>query len=198
MSSVSASIKQIKEIRKLLKSLSIVLGVLALSPLIFMFSVYLIPPLRSLSPLSQAYVNNMGFLEVAILSLAMTFVALDFALKPRIKDLEKSLEYEAQPEVAGALIEAYSRNLRKNVKALFIVGSAFALNGLWSLLSAINYASPSTIVVSGPLPVVWILSAFQPIIAALAFILLAVLLGKQAKTLLFGQTDPEITDILPD
>ena len=194
MNFVSDAIKSTKFVRAILKALSIVFGLIALSPLVFGFVVNFLPGDQTTS--SNAYLLNMSHLLTSVFAAAFTFVALDYLLKPRVRDLKEILTFEHKPEVVSALIGAYTRNLRNSSIFLLVAGAGFLLSSLSQLSLAIQLTSLGVTGNGGPASEVYFLRAFQPLLTAVVLTLLAVFLRSQAKGLRSGLTKLETTDIV--
>jgi len=190
MEFVSKAIKQTKALRRAFKALSIVFGLIALSPIIFSYASSLLP--SDFSTYSASYSTNMSFVLTQVLATAFTFVTLDYLLKPRIRDLTEILGFEANREVVSALIGSYSRNLKHNAIFLLVVSAGFLVSALWQLTMAIHWASLQMIsAAGGPLTEIYFVLAFQPFLTAVVFILLALLFLGQAKRLKSGLANLE-------
>ena len=193
MKFVNDAIKSTKLVRAILKALSIVFGLIALSPLVFGFVVNFLPGDQTTS--SNAYLLNMSHLLTSVFAAAFTFVALDYLLKPRVRDLKEILTFEHKPEVVSALIGAYTRNLRNSSIFLLVAGAGFLLSSLSQLSLAIQVTSLGLTGNGGPASEVYFLQAFQPLLTAIVLSLLAVFLRSQAKGLRSGLTKLETPDI---
>jgi hypothetical protein len=194
MKFVNDAIKSTKLVRAILKALSIVFGLIALSPLVFGFVNNFLP--RDLSTLSNAYLLNMSHLLTSVFAAAFTFVALDYLLKPRVRDLKEILTFEHKPEVVSALIGTYTRNLRNSSIFLLVAGAGFLLSSLSQLALAIQYTSLGLSGNGGPASEVYFLQAFQPLLTAVVLSLLAIFLRSQAKVLRSGLSKLETPDIV--
>ena len=194
MNFVSDAIKSTKFVRAILKALSIVFGLIALSPLVFGFVVNFLPGDQITS--SNAYLLNMSHLLTSVFAAAFTFVALDYLLRPRVRDLKEILTFEHKPEVVSALIGAYTRNLRNSSIFLLVAGAGFLLSSLSQLSLAIQLTSLGVTGNGGPASEVYFLRAFQPLLTAVVLTLLAVFLRSQAKGLRSGLTKLETPDIV--
>ena len=194
MKFVNDAIKSTKLVRAILKAFSIVFGLIALSPLVFGFVVNFLPGDQRTS--SNAYLLNMSHLLTSVFAAAFTFVALDYLLKPRVRDLKEVLTFEHKPEVVSALIGAYTRNLRNSSIFLLVAGAGFLLSSLSQLSLAIQVTSLGLTGNGGPASEVYFLRAFQPLLTAVVLTLLAVFLRSQAKGLRSGLTKLETPDIV--
>ncbi len=193
MKFVSDAIKQTRVVRATFKIFSILFGLLALSPLVFGFMSNLLPGYSITS--SNAYLLNMSHLLPSVFAAAFTFVALDYLLKPRVRDLREILSFEQKPEVVSALIGAYTRNLRNSSIFLLVASAGFLFSSFSQLTIAIQYASLGISGNGGPASEVYFLQAFQPLLTAVVLSLLAVFLLRQAKGLRSGLTKLETPDI---
>lgn len=193
MKFVSDAIKQTRVVRATFKIFSILFGLFALSPLVFGFVSNLLPGDQRAS--SNAYLLNMSYLLPSVFAAAFTFVALDYLLKPRVRDLKEILSFEQKPEVASALIGAYTRNLRNSSIFLLVASAGFLSSTLTQLTTAIQYASLGIGGNGGPAPEVYYLQAFQPLLTALVLGFLAIFLLRQARALRSGLTKLETPDI---
>ena len=193
MKFVSDAIKQTRVVRATFKIFSILFGLLALSPLFFGFVSNLLPGSSITS--SNAYLLNMSQLLPSVFAAAFTFVALDYLLKPRVRDLNEILSFEQKPEVISALIGAYTRNLRNSSIFLLVASAGFLLSSLSQLTLAIQYASLGITGNGGPAPEIYFLQAFQPLLTAIVLGLLAIFLRSQARALRSGLTKLETPDI---
>jgi hypothetical protein len=138
----------------------------------------------------------MSFMLTQVFATAFTFVALDYLLKPRIRDLKEVLGFEQNRDVVAALIGSYTRNIRHNAVFLLVVSSGFMVSALWQLATAIQWTSlPHISSTSGPLGLVYFLMAFQPFLTALVLIILALFLARQAKSLKSGLAKLESPNI---
>lgn len=194
MKFVNDAIKSTKLVRAILKALSIVFGLIALSPLVFGFVINFLP--GDLRTLSNAYLLNMSHLLTSVFAAAFTFVALDYLLKPRVRDLKEILTFEHKPEVVSALIGTYTRNLRNSSIFLLVAGAGFLLSSLSQLALAIQYTSLGLTGNGGPASEVYFLQAFQPLLTAVVLSLLAIFLRSQAKVLRSGLSKLETPDIV--
>lgn len=193
MKFVSDAIKQTRVVRATFKIFSILFGILALSPLVFGFVSNFLPGDQRAS--SNAYLLNMSHLLPAVFAAAFTFVALDYLLKPRVRDLNEILSFEQKTEVISALIGAYTRNLRNSSIFLLVASAGFLWSTLTQLTMAIQYASLGISGNGGPASEVYFLQAFQPLLTAVVLSLLALFLLRQAKALRSGLTKLETPDI---
>jgi len=194
MEFVTNAIKRTTLLRKTFKILSIMFGLLALSPIVFGIVSNFLP--SEARAFSNSYSTNMSFLLTQVFATAFTFVALDYLLKPRIRDLKEVLGFEQNGDVVSALIGSYTRNIRHNAAFLLVVSSGFMVSALWQLATAIQWTSlPHTSSTSGPLDLVYFLMAFQPFLTALVLILLAIFLARQAKSLKSGLAKLESPNI---
>jgi hypothetical protein len=193
MKFVSDAIKQTGVVRATFKIFSILFGLLALSPLVFGFVSNLLPGDQRAS--SNAYLLNMSYLLPSVFAAAFTFVALDYLLKPRVRDLKEILSFEQKPEVVSALIGAYTRNLRNSSIFLLVASAGFLSSTLTQLTTAIQYASLGISGNGGPASEVYFLQAFQPFLTSLVLGLLAIFLRRQAKGLRWGLAKLETPDI---
>jgi hypothetical protein len=193
MEFISQAIKHTKLVRATFKTLSIIFGLLALSPLVVGG---LMP--QELVSSSNAYLLNMSHLLTSVFAAAFTFVALDFLLKPRVTDLKEMLSFEQNREVLSALIGAYTRNLRNSSIFLLVASAGFVFSALSQLGAAIQYTSLGLAGNGGPAAEVYFLRAFQPLLTALVLGLLAIFLFSQAKRLRSGPAKLETTDIAPN
>ncbi len=193
MKFVSDAIKQTRVVRATFKIFSILFGLLALSPLFFGFLSNLLPGYSITS--SNAYLLNMSYLLPSVFAAAFTFVALDYLIKPRVRDLKEILSFEQKPEVASALIGAYTRNLRNSSIFLLVASAGFLLSSLSQVSLAVQYASLGISGNSGPASEVYFLQAFQPLLTAIVLGLLAIFLLSQARALRSGLTKLETPDI---
>ena len=137
----------------------------------------------------------MSHLLPSVFAAAFTFVALDYLLKPRVRDLREILSFEQKPEVVSALIGAYTRNLRNSSIFLLVASAGFLFSSFSQLTIAIQYASLGISGNGGPASEVYFLQAFQPLLTAVVLSLLAVFLLRQAKGLRSGLTKLETPDI---
>ncbi len=193
MKFVSDAIKQTRVVRATFKIFSILFGLLALSPLFFGFLSNLLPGYSITS--SNAYLLNMSYLLPSVFAAAFTFVALDYLIKPRVRDLKEILSFEQKPEVISALIGAYTRNLRNSSIFLLVASAGFLLSSLSQLTLAIQYASLGISGNGGPASEVYFLQAFQPLLTAIVLGFLAIFLLSQARALRSGLTKLETPDI---
>ncbi len=193
MKLVSDAIKQNGVVRATFKIFSILFGLVALSPLVFVFVINFLP--GDLRTSSNAYLLNMSHLLTSVFAAAFTFVALDYLLKPRVRDLKEILTFEHKPEVASALIGAYTRNLRNSSIFLLVAGVGFLLSALSQLSLAIQLTSLGLTGNGGPASEVYFLQASQPLLTAIVLSLLAIFLRSQAKGLRSGLTKLETPDI---
>ena len=194
MEFVTNAIKRTTSLRKTFKILSIIFGLLALSPIVFGIVSNFLP--SEARAFSNSYSTNMSFLLTQVFATAFTFVALDYLLKPRIRDLKEVLGFEQNRDVVSALIGSYTRNIRHNAAFLLVVSAGFMVSALWQLATAIQWTSlPHTSSTSGPLDLVYFLMAFQPFLTALVLILLAIFLARQAKSLKSGLAKLESANI---
>ncbi len=196
MKFVSDAIKQTGMVRASFKILSILFGLIALSPLFFGLIANCLPGDQTAS--SNAYLLNMSYLLPSVFAAAFTFVALDYLLKPRVRDLKEILSFEQKPEVVSALLGAYSRNLRNSSMFLLVASAGFLFSSFSQLTIAIQYASLGITGNSGPASEVYFLQAFQPLLTAIVLSLLAVFLLHQAKGLRLGLTMLKSPDIGPN
>ena len=194
MKFVSDAIKQNRVVRATFKIFSILFGLIALSPLVFVFVGNFLP--GDQRTYSNAYLLNMSHLLTSVFAAAFTFVALDYLLRPRVRDLKEILTFEHKPEVVSALIGAYTRNLRNSSIFLLVAGAGFLLSSLSQLSLAIQLTSLGLTGNGGPASEVYFLQAFQPLLTAVVLTLLAVFLRSQAKGLRSGLTKLEIPDIV--
>ena len=194
MDFVTKAIKLTTSVRRIFKILSILFGLLALSPVVFgILSNFLPSEARAYS---SSYATNMSFMLTQVFATAFTFVALDYLLKPRIRDLKEVLGFEQNRDVVSALIGSYTRNLRQNSVFLLFVSSGFVVSALWQLATAVQWTSLPHISSTGqPLDVVYFLLAFQPFLTALVLISLALFLLGQAKRLRAGLAKLETPNI---
>ena len=190
MEFISQAIKHTKLVRATFKTLSIIFGLLALSPLVVGG---LMP--QELVSSSNAYLLNMSHLLTSVFAAAFTFVALDFLLKPRVTDLKEMLSFEQNREVLSALVGSYTRNLRNSSIFLLVASAGFLSSTLTQLTMAIQYASLGVSGNGGPASEVYFLQAFQPFLTALVLGLLAIFLLRQASALRSGLTKLETPDI---
>jgi len=193
MKFVSDAIKQTGVVRATFKIFSILFGLFALSPLVFGFVSNLLPGDQRAS--SNAYLLNMSYLLPSVFAAAFTFVALDYLMKPRVRDLKEILTFEQKPEVVAALIGAYTRNLRNSSVFLLVASAGFLSSTLTQLTMAIQYASLGISGNGGPASEVYFLQAFQPFLTALVLGFLAIFLFRQARALRSGLTKLETPDI---
>ena len=194
MEFVTNAIKRTTLLRKTFKILSIMFGLLALSPIVFGIVSNFLP--SEARAFSNSYSTNMSFLLTQVFATAFTFVALDYLLKPRIRDLKEVLGFEQNRDVVSALIGSYTRNIRHNAVFLLVVSSGFMVSALWQLATAIQWTSlPHISSTSGPLDLVYFLMAFQPFLTSLVLILLAIFLARQAKSLKSGLAKLESPNI---
>ena len=193
MKFVSDAIKQTRVVRATFKIFSILFGLVALSPLVFGFVSNFLP--GDQRAFSNAYLLNMSHLLPSVFAAAFTFVALDYLLKPRVRDLKEILSFEQKPEVVSALIGAYTRNLRNSSIFLLVASAGFLSSTLTQLTMAIQYASLGISGNGGPASEVYFLQAFQPLLTATVLGLLALFLLGQAKGLRSGLTKLETPDI---
>lgn len=193
MQFVSDAIKQTGVVRATFKIFSIFFGLLALSPLVFGFVVNFLAGDQTAS--SNAYLLNMSYLLPSVFAAAFTFVALDYLLKPRVRDLKEILSFEQKPEVASALIGAYTRNLRNSSIFLLVASAGFLFSSFSQLTIAIQYVSLGIVGNGGPASEVYFLQAFQPLLTAIVLSLFAVFLLRQAKGLRSGLTKLETPKI---
>jgi hypothetical protein len=196
MKFVSDAIKQTGVVRATFKIFSILFGLLALSPLVFGFVSNFLPGDPRTS--SNAYLLNMSYLLPSVFAAAFTFVALDYLLKPRVRDLKEILSFEQQPEVVSALIGAYTRNLRNSSIFLLVASAGFLSSTLTQLTIAIQYASLGVSGNGGPASEVYFLQAFQPFLTALVLGFLAIFLLRQARALRSGLTKLQTPNIAPN
>jgi hypothetical protein len=190
MEFVSQAIKHTKLVRATFKTLSIIFGLLALSPLVVGG---LMP--QELVSSSNAYLLNMSHLLTSVFAAAFTFVALDFLLKPRVTDLKEMLSFEQNREVLSALIGSYTRNLRNSSIFLLVASAGFVFSSLSQLGVAIQYTSLGLAGNGGPAAEIYFLQAFQPLLTALVLSLLAIFLFRQVKRLRSGLAKLETPDI---
>jgi hypothetical protein len=190
MEFVSQEIKQTKLVRVSFKSLSIIFGLLALSPLVVGG---LMP--QELVSSSNAYLLNMSHLLTSVFAAAFTFVALDYLLKPRVTDLKEMLSFEQNREVLSALVGSYTRNLRNSSIFLLVASAGFVFSSLSQLGVAIQYTSLGLAGNGGPAAEIYFLQAFQPLLTALVLGLLAIFLFRQVKRLRSGLAKLETPDI---
>ena len=193
MEFVSQAIKQTKIVRVIFKTLSIIFGLVALSPLVVGG---LMP--QELVSSSNAYLLNMSHLLTSVFAAAFTFVALDYLLKPRVTDLKEMLSFEQNREVLSALIGAYTRNLRNSSVFLFVASAGFVFSSLSQLGLAIQYTSLGLAGNGGPAAEVYFLQAFQPFLTALVLGFLAIFLLSQVKRLRSGLAKLETANIAPN
>jgi hypothetical protein len=195
MEFIRQAIKQTKLVRVTFKTLSIIFGLVALSPLV----VGSLMPQELVSS-SNAYLLNMSHLLTSVFAAAFTFVALDYLLKPRVTDLKEMLGFEANREVLSALIGAYTRNLRNSSIFLLVASAGFVFSSLSQLGVAIQYTALGFGLNgnAGPAAEVYFLRAFQPLLTALVLGLLAIFLFSQVKRLRSGLAMLETTDIAPN
>ena len=194
MEFVTNAIKRTTLLRRTFKILSIMFGLLALSPIVFGIVSNFLP--SEARAFSNSYSTNMSFLLTQVFATAFTFVALDYLLKPRIRDLKEVLGFEQNRDVVSALIGSYTRNIRHNAVFLLVVSSGFMVSALWQLATAIQWTSlPHISSTSGPLDLVYFLMAFQPFLTSLVLILLAIFLARQAKSLKSGLAKLESPNI---
>jgi len=194
MEFVTNAIKRTTLLRRTFKILSILFGLLALSPIVFGIVSNFLP--SEARAFSNSYSTNMSFLLTQVFATAFTFVALDYLLKPRIRDLKEVLGFEQNRDVVSALIGSYTRNIRHNAVFLLVVSAGFMVSALWQLATAIQWTSlPHTSSTSGPLDLVYFLMAFQPFLTSLVLILLAIFLARQAKSLKSGLAKLESPNI---
>ena len=194
MEFVTNAIKRSTLLRRTFKILSILFGLLALSPIVFGIVSNFLP--SEARAFSNSYSTNMSFLLTQVFATAFTFVALDYLLKPRIRDLKEVLGFEQNRDVVSALIGSYTRNIRHNAVFLLVVSSGFMVSALWQLATAIQWTSlPHISSTSGPLDLVYFLMACQPFLTSLALILLALFLARQAKSLKSGLAKLESPNI---
>jgi hypothetical protein len=196
MKFVNDAIKNTKLVRAIFKALSIVFGLIALSPLVFGFVINFLP--GDLRASSNAYLLNMSHLLTSVFAAAFTFVALDYLLKPRVRDLKEILTFEHKPEVVSALIGAYTRNLRNSSIFLLVASAGFLLSSLSQLSLATQLASLGLTGNGGPASEVYFLQAFQPLLTAIVLGLLAIFLRSQAKVLRSGLAKLDISNIDPN
>ena len=196
MKFVSDAIKQNGVVRATFKIFSILFGLVALSPLVFVFVINFLP--GDLRTSSNAYLLNMSHLLTSVFAAAFTFVALDYLLKPRVRDLKEILTFEHKPEVVSALIGAYTRNLRNSSIFLLVAGAGFLLSSLSQLSLAIQFTSLGLAGNGGPASEVYFLQAFQPLLTGIVLGLLAIFLRSQAKVLRSGLAKLEISNIDPN
>lgn len=194
MEFVTKAIKLTISVRRIFKILSILFGLLALSPIVFGIVSHFLP--SEARAYSNSYSTNMSFMLTQVFATAFTFVALDYLLKPRIRDLKEVLGFEQNRDVVSALIGSYTRNLRQNSVFLLVVSSGFVVSALWQLATAVQWTSlPHISSTSQPLDVVYFLMAFQPFLTALVLIFLALFLLGQAKRLRAGLAKLETPNI---
>ena len=193
MEFVSQAIKQTKIVRVTFKALSIIFGLVALSPLV----VGSLMPQELVSS-SNAYLLNMSHLLTSVFAAAFTFVALDYLLKPRVTDLKEMLSFEQNREVLSALIGSYTRNLRNSSIFLLVASAGFVFSSLSQLGVAIQYTSLGLAGNGGPAAEVYFLQAFQPFLTALVLGFLAIFLLGQAKRLRSGLAKLETPNIAPN
>jgi hypothetical protein len=193
MEFVSQAIKQTKLVRVTFKALSIIFGLVALSPLV----VGSLMPQELVSS-SNAYLLNMSHLLTSVFAAAFTFVALDYLLKPRVTDLKEMLSFEQNREVLSALIGSYTRNLRNSSIFLLVASAGFAFSSLSQFGVAIQYTSLGLAGNGGPAAEVYFLQAFQPFLTALVLGFLAIFLLGQAKRLRSGLAKLETPNIAPN
>jgi hypothetical protein len=194
MEFVKNAIKLTTLLRRTFKILSILFGLLALSPIVFGIVSNFLP--SEARAFSNSYSTNMSFLLTQVFATAFTFVALDYLLKPRIRDLKEVLGFEQNRDVVSALIGSYTRNIRHNAAFLLVVSAGFMVSALWQLATAIQWTSlPHISSTSQPLDLVYFLMAFQPFLTALVLILLALFLARQAKSLKSGLAKLESPNI---
>jgi len=193
MEFISQAIKQTKLVRVTFKVLSIIFGLLALSPLV----VGGLMPQQLVSS-SNAYLLNMSHLLTSVFAAAFTFVALDYLLKPRVTDLKEMLSFEQNREVLSALIGAYTRNLSNSSIFLFVASAGFVFSSLSQLGVAIQYTSLGLAGNGGPAAEAYFLQAFQPFLTALVLGFLAMFLLSQVKRLRSGLAKLETANIAPN
>ena len=193
MEFISQAIKHTKLVRATFKTLSIIFGLLALSPLVVGG---LMP--QELVSSSNAYLLNMSHLLTSVFAAAFTFVALDYLLKPRVSDLKEMLSFEQSREVLSALVGSYTRNLRNSSIFLFVASAGFVFSSLSQLGVAIQYASLGVSGNGGPASEVYFLQAFQPFLTALVLGFLAIFLLRQARALRSGLTKLQTPNIAPN
>jgi len=193
MEFIRQAIKQTKLVRVTFKVLSIIFGLLALSPLV----VGGLMPQQLVSS-SNAYLLNMSHLLTSVFAAAFTFVALDYLLKPRVTDLKEMLSFEQNREVLSALIGAYTRNLRNSSIFLLVASAGFVFSSLSQLGVAIQYTSLGLAGNGGPAAEVYFLQAFQPFLTALVLGFLAIFLLSQVKRLRSGLAKLETANIAPN
>jgi hypothetical protein len=193
MEFVSQAIKQTKLVRVTFKTLSIIFGLIALSPL----AVGGLMPQELVSS-SNAYLLNMSYLLTSVFAAAFTFVALDFLLKPRVSDLKEMLSFEQNREVLSALVGSYTRNLRNSSIFLLVASAGFVFSSLSQLGVTIQYTSLGLSGNGGPAAEVYFLQAFQPLLTALVLGLLAIFLFRQVKRLRSGLAKLETPNIAPN
>jgi hypothetical protein len=193
MEFISQAIKHTKLVRATFKTLSIIFGLLALSPLVVGG---LMP--QELVSSSNAYLLNMSHLLTSVFAAAFTFVALDFLLKPRVTDLKEMLSFEQNREVLSALVGSYTRNLRNSSIFLLVASAGFVFSSLSQLGVAIQYTSIGLAGNGGPAAEVYFLQAFQPLLTALVLGLLAIFLFRQVKRLRSGLAKLETPNIAPN
>jgi len=190
MEFISQAIKNTSLVRAIFKTLSILFGLLALSPLV----VSSVLP-QELMSTSNAYLLNMSHLLTSIFATAFTFVALDYLLKPRVTDLKEMLSFEKNLEVVSALIGSYTRNLRNSSIFLVVASAGFVFSSLSQLGLAIQVTSLGIAGNGGPAAEVYFLQAFQPFLTALVLGLLAMFLSRQTKRLRSGLAKLETSNI---
>ena len=193
MEFISQAIKHTKLVRATFKTLSIIFGLVALSPLVVGG---LMP--QELVSSSNAYLLNMSHLLTSVFAAAFTFVALDYLLKPRVSDLKEMLSFEQSREVLSALVGSYTRNLRNSSIFLFVASAGFVFSSLSQLGVAIQYASLGVSGNGGPASEVYFLQAFQPFLTALVLGFLAIFLLRQARALRSGLTKLQTPNIAPN
>ena len=193
MKFINDAIKSTKLVRAFFKALSIVFGLIALSPLVFGFVSNFLP--GDLRTSSNAFLLNMSHLLTSVFAAAFTFVALDYLLKPRVRDLKEILTFEDKPEVVSALIGAYTRNLRNSSIFLLVAGGGFLVSSLLQLSLAVQVTSLGLTGNGGPASEVYFLQAFQPLLTAIALSLLAIFVLSQAKVLRRGLSKLETPEI---
>jgi hypothetical protein len=187
---ISQAIKQTKLVRVTFKTLSIIFGLLALSPIV----VGSLMPQELVSS-SNAYLLNMSQLLTQVFATAFTFVALDYLLKPRVTDLKEMLGFEQNREVVSALIGSYTRNLRNSSIFLLVASAGFVFSSLSQLGLAIQYTSLGLTENGGPAAEIYFLKAFQPLLTALVLCILAIFLLRQANRLRSGLDKLQTTNI---
>jgi hypothetical protein len=190
MEFISQAIKNTSLVRAIFKTLSILFGLLALSPLV----VSSVLP-QELMSTSNAYLLNMSHLLTSIFATAFTFVALDYLLKPRVTDLKEMLSFEKNLEVVSALIGSYTRNLRNSSIFLVVASAGFVFSSLSQLGLAIQVTSLGIAGNGGPDAEAYFLQAFQPFLTALVLGLLAMFLSRQTKRLRSGLAKLETPNI---